>query len=107
MKAMGITSWRLARMVFMESLMLASVALLIGTGIGVGVCLYLYVFPIPMESFLSVFKKGMLRPSITAILNANCILHPVVSVLFISLVSPIMPIWWVAKLTPVKAIRPS
>ncbi|BBM82288.1 ABC transporter permease [Candidatus Uabimicrobium amorphum] len=105
MKAIGVTSKRITYMILLESFFLTGVALIVGCIVGLAACSYLYFSPIFIESFVDVFRQGMLKPSIIAIVNADVLMQPISLVIFTALVAPLYPIWKISRMAPVDAIH--
>ena len=105
LKAVGIRSSQLIKIIFLETFLLSSIAALIGASLGVLISLYIYFFPIELSSIIEVFKMGMLKPVFIALFNEKCIIDPIFLVLFTALIAPLWPSWMLAKMSPVDAMH--
>ncbi len=105
LKAMGMRSSQLAKLIFMESLMMTGAAFVIGTTLGTGISLLISYFPIAISSDLPLFKLGLIEPLIKPFVTIKSLLQPAIAVCLIAILAPLWPIWEISKLTPTETIR--
>ena len=105
LKAMGVGSFPMTRIIFYECFILSGVALLIGAFIGVSASLYFYFSPLPLASFATVFRVGLLQPELKAIIDLKSLADPISLIIFTALLVPIFPAWQVAKLSAVESMQ--
>ena len=105
MKAIGVKSSQLARLILIESTMMAMVALIVGTICGVLTSLLLHHYPIQIETFIAIFRMGLLKPQIKPILSENCLWYSISLITFTAVYAPLLPIWSICQLTPIETIH--
>jgi len=109
MKAIGVTPWQLVRLIYLESLVLAVVAAVIGLLLGGGLVIYLEGHGIDMSDLAGSFSFAgiALDPIWYAQLTPLVLLLPVVFLLLMTVVAVIYPAAKAARLNAVEAIHHS
>lgn len=106
MKAIGVRPWQLLRLIYLESLLLALVATVIGVVLGGGLVMFLEDHGIDMSAFADSFSFAgiALDPIWYAELTPLVMIFPVAFLLLMTLIAVMYPAAKAARLQPVEAI---
>jgi len=106
MKAIGVRPWQLVRLIYLESLVLAAIAIILGMLLGGSLVLYLQDHGIDMSDLAGSFSFAgiALDPIWYAEMTPLVLIFPVAFLLLMTLVAVIYPAAKAARLQPVEAI---
>jgi putative ABC transport system permease protein len=104
--SLGMPQIKLVWVVFFETMIIAFVGLIIGNLLAVGVNYYLIVHPIEFGGeYGSIIQEYGFLPMIKSALKPSSFANTSLSILIISLLSTIYPLYRTFKLEPLKGIR--
>ena len=105
-RAIGTTPWRILKQVSLESILLTTIASVIGTVVGLSVALYFqkYGFDVSGGGNMS-FGGVVMDPVWKASVSVGIVLLPVVLLMLVSIVASIYPASIAARIKPVEAIH--
>ncbi|MDT8442311.1 MAG: FtsX-like permease family protein [Desulfuromonadales bacterium] len=105
--AQGMRPWAIRRMVLLETLLLGSLALVIGVTLGGLLTLYMQRVGIDLSSQITpiTYAGGTILPRLRAVFVLDNFLVPAVTLLLVSLLAGFLPANRAAGLDPVTALR--
>ncbi|CUT01763.1 ABC transporter permease [Candidatus Chrysopegis kryptomonas] len=104
--AIGFKNQKLALVVLFEVVIIAIIGIIIGCFLGGLVNYYIIKNPIVLTGeYASVYEDFGFEPKLVSSLNPRIFVNTALSILFISLISALVPVYRVYKLEPLKGIR--
>lgn len=107
MQAIGLTRRRLARLILLESLILATVSGLIGMMLGASLNIVLFYYPIDLSRWLESISWGgsSIQPVLFCVPSLLSNLLPLLAMILLGFAVAALPIWRLYRLKPVEALR--
>jgi len=104
--SIGMPQLKLVYLVLIETVFLTLLGIALGNIIGWGINYYILLNPIQVGSEIGkIYEEYGFLPVIESSLNITIFIYTSISVLIISLVSCLYPVYKVYKLEPLKGIR--
>jgi len=104
--SIGLPNKRLAEIVIIETLFVVALGIIIGNLLGAGINYYIVNNPITIGGkYATVYEEYGFLPLLASTMDIRIFLNTTLSVVIISIISIIYPLWHVLKLEPLKGIR--
>jgi len=104
--SLGMPQEKLVWVVFFETVAIASIGLIVGNLLALGANYYLYVNPIEFGGeYRALMEEYGFLPVIKSTVKLSSFVNTTISILVISLVSTLYPLYRTYKLEPLKGIR--
>jgi len=105
MMALGCSRLTLAAMVLVESVILGSLGVILGTCVGLALVTWFHSHGIDLSTQLDTVKRFFIDPIIYTEIDSNHLWQTVASVFFAAVLAALVPAWKVSALQPVDAIH--
>ncbi len=105
MMALGSSRLRIAAMVTLESMLLGSAGILLGTCLGLALVTFYHYQGIDLSAQMTTVTRFYIDPVIRTEIDLDHLLNTLVAVLVASVLAAIVPAWRAARLEPVEALH--